>query len=53
MPKGVYERKPKPLVYEDLVRRFWEKVDLNGPVSPQDGTRCWLYMLADYKKATP
>ena len=43
MPKGVYERKPKPLVYEDLVRRFWEKVDLNGPVSPQDGTRCWLW----------
>lgn len=22
---------------------FWIKVDKNGPISPQDGTRCWLW----------
>jgi hypothetical protein len=23
--------------------RFWSKVDLSGPLSPQDGTHCWLW----------
>lgn len=28
------------LLLED---RFWEKVDKNGPLSPQDDTSCWLW----------
>ena len=23
--------------------RFWEKINKNGPVSPSDGSRCWLW----------
>lgn len=35
---GRYERQ-----FRDPVERFWEKVDKNGPISPQDGTLCWLW----------
>lgn len=27
-----------------LAERFWSKVDLNGPVHPVLGTRCWLWL---------
>lgn len=30
--------------------RFWSKVDKNGPVSPEDGTRCWLWTAYVDKK---
>lgn len=31
---------PKP---RDPLERFWSWVDKDGPLSPQDGTRCWVW----------
>jgi hypothetical protein len=33
----------KKLTALKVLGRFWSKVDINGPVHPVLGTRCWLY----------
>jgi hypothetical protein len=35
-------RRPRP-----TEERFWEKVDQEGPISLEDGTRCWLWTGAE------
>lgn len=33
-----------------LEQRFWAKVDKNGPIYPELGTRCWLWTAAKQNK---
>jgi uncharacterized coiled-coil protein SlyX len=42
MPHGIYER--TKLTREDYIRKFWEKVDKNGP------NGCWIWIGAKNNK---
>ena len=51
MPRGFYKRKKHPWGPPEF--RFWQKVDMRGPVpanSPRLG-RCWLWIGAKHKNS--
>ncbi len=39
---------PKPLEGNQIIERFWSKVDRNGPIHPVLGTPCWLWTAGQF-----